>query len=189
MKQFEPCGGYRESLSLMASGVLPGEEGSRLESHLAGCDECQRYYDELSRVAASLAKWEENFADVEPSEAAEARWAKDFAAGIEPDRPAWREFFYWFVDWTKDMIWPCRRIWAGLATVWLVLLFVNLSQHDPGRTEAMKTQPSLEMLRAFLAQEGFLVELSQPARKPEVKPPKPAVTEPRSERRRSRVLA
>ena len=112
MKQFEPCGEYRESLCLLASGVLPREEGTRLESHLAACDECRRYYDELSSVAGPMARWEDNFADVEVSPAAQARWAKDFSMAIEPDRPAWREFFYWFVDWTKDMIWPCRRIWT-----------------------------------------------------------------------------
>ena len=90
--------------------------------------------------------------------------------------------------WNRCLLMPSRRIWAGLATVWLVLLGVNLTQNDPGRTEAMKTQPSPEMVRAYLAQEGFQVELSRPARKPEVKPTKPAATEPRSEQRRSCVL-
>ena len=188
MKQFEPCGGYRESLSLMASGVLPREESARLESHLAECDECRRYHEDLSVLTKPLAKWEENFADIEPSQGVQGRWARDFAEAIEPGRPAWRAFLYWFVDWGKDMVWPCRRIWAGLATVWVVLLGVNLTQHDPGQTEAMKTQPSPEMVRAYLAREGFLVELSRPARKPEAKRPKPSATEPRSERRRSRLL-
>jgi hypothetical protein len=138
-------------------------------------------------VAGSLAKWEENFADVEPSPAVETRWARDFEKACESTRPAWIDFAYWLIEWCKDMVWPCRRIWAGLATVWLVLLGVNLTQHDPGRTEARKTQPSPEMVRAYLAQEGFLVELRRPARKAEVKRPKPAVTEPRSEGRRSRI--
>jgi hypothetical protein len=190
MKQFsEPCGGYRECLCLLASGVLAREENARLERHLAGCDKCRGYYDELSSVAGSLAKWEEDFAEIEPSAAAQARWARDLANASGSSRAVRIGFVYWFFDWCKDIVWPCRRIWAGLATVWLVLLGVNLTQHDPGRTEAMKTRPSPEMVRAFLAQEGFLVELGRPARRPEVKPPKPPATEPRSERRRNGVLA
>jgi hypothetical protein len=190
MKQlFEPCGGYSEGLCLLASGVLRRDKSARLESHLAGCDECRRYYEELSGVAGPLAKWEENFADVEPSSASQARWARDFAKASEPTRPAWIEFVFWSLDWCKAMVWPCRRIWAGLATVWLVLLGVNVTQQDPGRIEAMKSRPSPEMVRAYLAQERFLDEFSRPARRPEVKPPKPPATEPRSERRRSHVLA
>jgi hypothetical protein len=190
MKQLsEPCGGYCESLSLLASGVLPREESARLESHLASCDECRRNYEELSSVAGGLAKWEENFADLEASAAAQARWVRDFAKASESSRAVRIGFVYWFFDWCKDMVWPCRRIWAGLATVWLVLLGVNLTQQDPGRTEAMKSRPSPEMVRAYLAQERFLDEFSRPAPKPEVKPPKPPETEPRSERRRNRVLA
>jgi len=35
----------------------------------------------------------------------------------------------WHVLW-QELIMPSRRIWAGLAAVWLVLAVVNLSQRD-----------------------------------------------------------
>ena len=29
-----------------------------------------------------------------------------------------------------ELIWPCRRIWTGLAAVWVLLFIVNFFQHD-----------------------------------------------------------
>ena len=184
---FKPCGDYRESLCLLASGVLPRQELAHLEAHLAACDECRAHCAELRSVARPLANWEETFAKVEPSQAAQASWAKDFSAALAPARSVWPEALSSVLDWCKDMVWPCRRIWTGLAVVWLALLMVNVSQRGPSRTEAKRgSRPSPEMVRAYLEHEGFLVEMSRPARKREVEPPKPLMPEPRSEWRHTR---
>lgn len=48
------------------------------------------------------------------------------------------DFVAWFLCCSKDvwreLILPSRRIWAGLAAVWLVLVAVNLSQRDHSPT-------------------------------------------------------
>ncbi len=29
-----------------------------------------------------------------------------------------------------ELVWPCRRIWTGLATVWVLLAIINFSERD-----------------------------------------------------------
>jgi len=41
----------------------------------------------------------------------------------------------------RELIWPCRRTWAGLAAVWLVLLTLQLASRDPAEVVARKTPP------------------------------------------------
>ncbi len=57
-----------------------------------------------------------------------------------------------------ELIWPCRRIWAGLAAVWILIFAVNFSQRDPSEMMARKS-PSPEMIMAFRQQEKLLAEL------------------------------
>jgi len=30
----------------------------------------------------------------------------------------------------SELIWPCRRVWSGLAAVWILIFAVNFSLHD-----------------------------------------------------------
>jgi len=158
MKQFfGVCESYRRSICLLVCGELSQEQQARLRSHLAVCTQCQEYHEDISEVAGTLAGWARNFEELEPGQAARERWARDFAAALVPNQRPWETRFHWFLDWCKDVIWPCRRIWTGLAAVWLILLGINLSDRHPAQTEAAKrSQPSLDMVRAYLAHEGFL---------------------------------
>jgi hypothetical protein len=93
----------------------------------------------------------------------------------------------WSVRWLatpwRELIWPCRRIWAGLAVVWLVIVAANVSLVDHPRTVATKSpRPSVEMILAFWRQERSLGELIDRRPSPPVAPPKPAVPQPRSQR-------
>jgi anti-sigma factor RsiW len=181
---FDPCGDYRESLCLLAGGVLPPEESARIESHLATCTECRNYHDQFKRVAEPLADWEKNFAGVGPSEGAQARWAKEFDVATKPERHTKAVLLRELLDWGKDMVWPCRRIWAGFATVWVVILAVNLSQGDPGLTVTKNSpRPSPEIVRAFFEAQGFGAEFSRPFEKKLPEPAKPLSSPSRSERR------
>jgi len=57
----------------------------------------------------------------------------------------------------RELFLPCRRIWNGLAIVWLVLIALNLAQHD----FAAKNQPAVAVPRvmSLRAQQKLLGEL------------------------------
>ena len=58
-----------------------------------------------------------------------------------------------------ELIWPCRRIWAGLAAAWILLLLVNVSQRDGSQTMIAKSAPRAEMMMTFRDQQKLLDEL------------------------------
>lgn len=84
----------------------------------------------------------------------------------------------------RELIWPCRRTWAGLAVVWVALLVFNLTQAERGQTVVAKSTISPGELRlALLEQQRLLTELigpSPPASPAE--PPSRPSPQPRSER-------
>ena len=87
MKWFQgPCGRQRESISLLASGALPEEEAGAVESHLAACAACRKYYEEVRGLTAPLADWERTYAFIEPSEAAQLRWSEAVLRGWSQPR-------------------------------------------------------------------------------------------------------
>jgi len=83
----------------------------------------------------------------------------------------------------RELIFPCRRIWAGLAAVWIVILAVNLSMRDHSPAVAMKSPPTSEMIMAWRQQQQLLTELIGPNETRAAAPPKPFAPQPRSEGR------
>jgi hypothetical protein len=84
----------------------------------------------------------------------------------------------------RELIFPCRRIWAGLAAVWILIFVVNFSQRDPSELMARKTPPaSPEMILTFRQQERLLAELIGPDETRVAEPPKTFLPRPSSERR------
>jgi hypothetical protein len=81
----------------------------------------------------------------------------------------------------QELIWPSRRIWAGLAVVWIGILVVNFSQRDHSPAMAMKS-PAPEMMLTFRQQERLLAELTGPNETSVAEPPKKVGPRPRSER-------
>jgi hypothetical protein len=78
-----------------------------------------------------------------------------------------------------ELVWPCRRIWTGLAAVWILLFIVNFSQRDGSPTMMAKSAPTAEMMMAFRDQQKLLNELladrspSADAGRPRIYSPKP----------------
>ena len=178
------CQRHRQSICLLASGALSEPERSRVENHLAACADCRKYCDETRKVAAPLANWEGNFRHIEPDQIIRMRWAKVVEAAGEPAPIRRLTPIMAIVEWWHDVIWPCRRIWAGLAAVWVVILAVNFSMRDNSQTMALKSSPpSLEMIRAFQQQERLLAELIGPRETRNAEPPKSFLPQPRSQRR------
>jgi hypothetical protein len=79
----------------------------------------------------------------------------------------------------RELIFPCRRIWTGLATIWILILIVNVSQRDGSQTMVAKSAPPAEMMMTFRDQQKWLDELladrSLPgdAERPRIFSPKP----------------
>jgi len=84
----------------------------------------------------------------------------------------------------RELIWPCRRIWAGLAAVWILIFAFNVSQRDPSEMMALKSPPpSPEMILTFRQQEILLAELIGQNEPQTAEPPKTFSPRPSSERR------
>jgi hypothetical protein len=85
----------------------------------------------------------------------------------------------------RELIWPCRRTWAGLAAVWLAILAFNLPQAERGQIASAKATTSPAGMRvALLEQKRLLAELIGPVSQlsPAESPRRPK-GQPRSERR------
>jgi hypothetical protein len=99
-------------------------------------------------------------------------------------KPA-REEDPFFVKIWQELIWPCRRIWVGLAAVWLGVLAFNASQADAPRSVMAKapTTPS-ELRMAFREQRRVIDEIiteNQPTEPAE--PTRKSNNKPRTENR------
>jgi len=83
-------------------------------------------------------------------------------------------------EWFLDVIWPARRVWAGLAVVWVLICMGNLSLRDRSQPLARKASPpTQEMLMAFKDRQNTLAELladhsvSGEAQRPKLFSPRP----------------
>ena len=183
---FNQCGRYRRSISLLASGALPERDRDAVENHLAACAGCRKYYEEIKSVSAPLAGWKRHFAHLEPTEAAGLRWARAIqsAAGSKPARrltPGSLLLTMW-----RELIWPCRRAWAGMAALWLVMWGINSGLSNTPATAANAQAASAPAIwQTFEEQRRLLAELTQPLNLQLGEPPRPDKPRPRSERRTS----
>ena len=59
----------------------------------------------------------------------------------------------------QELVWPCRRIWTGLAAVWIVLFLFNLSQRDGSPTVIAKSSPPAATMMTLRDQQKLLNEL------------------------------
>lgn len=83
----------------------------------------------------------------------------------------------------REIIWPARRIWTGLAAVWLLILTANLSMRDHSEIKMAKSPPSREVIMAFRQQQQWLSELIGPDDPPVAEAQKTYLPRPASERR------
>jgi hypothetical protein len=186
MKWFRnPCGRRRREICLFAAGALPEQDRPEIERHLADCSGCRSYYGEIKAVAAPLADWDKNFAQIEPTQAMRGRWAaavqastaqaaaakfglrggaalpgcvEESAAEAGAREPLLKKVFrnVW-----RELIWPCRRAWVGLAAVWLALLAVNARLSDP-QLAGPRSPSAAAMMQSWEEQTRVLAELTQP---------------------------
>jgi anti-sigma factor RsiW len=180
------CERHRESICLLASGVLPEPERREVENHLAACAGCRKYYNEIKLVALPLANWEKNFAHIEPDQTLRARWAKAVQGAGEPKpdrpfspRPA-------FSARGREILYPLRWHLAGMSTAWLVVALLN-AEPSPAPAVVMsreKDSPSArQLLMALRENRRQLLELIEAPVTEPAPPPRAPVPPPRSELR------
>jgi hypothetical protein len=167
---FSPCRKYREDLCAATSSDLSARNRGGLEHHLQACTDCQKYRDEIEIVTSLLAAGGKLFPEVEPRETTQTRWARDFEAAVEPAHSIATRVFLGFLDWSRDMVWPHRRIWAGMAAIWVLIVGLNVSPRAKEEAE-ISHRPSPEIMQALLATEGFLPGPNRTGENREAKPP------------------
>jgi hypothetical protein len=100
-----------------------------------------------------------------------------------------RELTFAATVW-RELIWPCRRIWVGLAPVWVALLVFNMTHSEHRQTVTAQSRiPPGEMRLALQEQQRILAEIigPNPAASP-AEPPRRPNLQPRSERRVSLMM-
>ena len=82
----------------------------------------------------------------------------------------------------RELIWPCRHVWAGVACAWLLIIGLNMASFERAPRVASKTEPrSGEELRAFIEQRQLLAQLTDALPEP-ADTRKPNPPGPRSDR-------
>lgn len=176
------CRRQRQNLCLLASGVLAKQEVAEIENHLAACSGCRKYYAEIKMAALPFANWEKRFEQIEPRPAVQAHWAKAIeSAGrrksISPLSPKVVLLECW-----RELVWPSRRIWSGLAAVWLLILIANLNfRVGTPRMTATTSLHSADFMLALREQEQVMAELTDRSNAKVVEPPTRFVPRPRSD--------
>jgi hypothetical protein len=80
-----------------------------------------------------------------------------------------------------ELIWPCRRIWTGLAAVWILIFLVNVSQRDKVSSVTGKSVRSGEVMMSLQAQQHLMNELlADRSTPPEADRPQTDAPRPRS---------
>jgi len=97
----------------------------------------------------------------------------------------------YFVSWLlrcstplwRELILPSRRIWTGLAAVWLLLLIINVSQRDPVSGAPGQPVRSPGVMASWQVQQRWMDELlADRSTPPEADHPRIALPRPRTEK-------
>jgi hypothetical protein len=82
----------------------------------------------------------------------------------------------------RELIWPCRKTWAGIAAVWLVIISINFLILDtPGATRGGGGIDTTDIRTLIAEQARLIAELGETV--PSSPPPQPAASRPRSQNR------
>ncbi len=156
---FDPCRHQRQNLALLAAGALSDSEAPEVERHLAACAGCRAYFAEMRSMADALSNSARACEEIQPTDAAAVRWQRAIhAASAATNRHEAPVSAAW--SWWREVIWPWRRVWAGLAVVWMLILAGNLTLRGSA-SERISITPMLtqRMAASFHYQQAVLAEL------------------------------
>ncbi len=81
-----------------------------------------------------------------------------------------------------ELVFPCRRIWTGLAAVWILLFIINSSERDPVSSVTGQTVRSQPVMMSWQVQQRWMNELlADRSSPPEADRPKTFSPKPRTE--------
>ena len=81
----------------------------------------------------------------------------------------------------RELFWPCRRIWAGLAAAWFVIIAINFQSLEGPASAQGGSSGASPVFWTFLAEQNRL--LAEPGDAAPPPPQPPAAPRPRSDRR------
>jgi hypothetical protein len=82
----------------------------------------------------------------------------------------------------RELVRPCRQVWAGLACAWVLIIAVHLASSEPAaRVDGKTAPPSRDEMQAMVEQRRMLAQLIGPSPEPAVHR-KAVAPGPRSER-------
>jgi hypothetical protein len=96
----------------------------------------------------------------------------------------------WFPrNFWLEVVWPARRIWAGLAAAWLLILMANLDLRVGTPQMAVVVPPnSVGFLMTLREQEQLMANFFERSEPRAAAPPKPQRLQPRTERRKEFII-
>lgn len=111
---------------------------------------------------------------------------REVVAQLQPQTKAHREALplYILLKIWSELIWPARRIWAGLAASWVLLLIANtnLTSDQPTTATATNSTPA-DLRQKYQEEKQLLAELSGSLEPRMIAPPMPFAPRPRSDAR------
>ena len=177
------CSRHRDRISLLASGRLPEPERDTIESHLRTCAQCQCYYKEVSALNQRLEEWGKCLPRIEPSEALGARWFRAIQAAEPSMHPTQSVTGLGLLDWWRALRPHNRFALAGLGTVWLSILFFNVTTPELPETRGSNVALSPgKILMVLRADNQAFVRLLSPYESEADERPQPIAPRPRSQR-------
>ena len=111
-------------------------------------------------------------------------WTSNLSPELRSEGTPARKNVFFAVGWTlwRELIWPSRRIWAGLACAWVVIVALNLASFGPAPQIASKAEPrSRDEMQALIEQRHMLAQMLDPLSEPSGKR-KTNLPGPRSDR-------
>jgi hypothetical protein len=82
----------------------------------------------------------------------------------------------------RELILPSRRIWTGLAAIWILIFVANVSMRGHSEIKMANSSPTREMILTYRQQEQLLTELIGPNDPPVAEPQKKYSPRPASQR-------
>ena len=90
----------------------------------------------------------------------------------------------------RQFFWPHPRAWAGLAVVWVLILFLHVAARDTSEVATKETlPPSPDVALALKQQRQLRAELIGQSAPLESDRPRPLLPRPRSDHREGRLSA
>jgi hypothetical protein len=172
------CSRWREAIRLELSGASESAQMDSLQRHLANCEGCRRYADDLQRVATGLRGLADQRA--EPSPGLRARWTQAVEQAAEPISmgQAAAALFARFCGLLQQNLRPALAV----ASLWFIALLLRVTAPDVSpATQTAAARSPVEIFQALRASGQLLANAPRQFVPAALVPHKARSTHPRTE--------